>query len=75
MNSRGTTLLPNMYRRSQVQPIGIPCHFNGWLPAFLLAQGFQIAAPGGFSAIPAHPAHTVSGLAAGSEGRTRSHHR
>ena len=28
----------------------IPCQDNGWLPAFLLARGFQIAAPGGFSA-------------------------
>jgi hypothetical protein len=27
----------------------IPCQYNVWLPAFLLARGFQIAAPGGFS--------------------------
>jgi hypothetical protein len=53
----------------------IPCHYNGWLPAFLLTQGFQIAATGGFSAMPTDPAHTVSGIAFSSAGYTRSHHR
>ena len=60
----------------------IPCHYNGRLPAFLLLSNlyllvsileFQSAAPGGYSAFPAHPAHTYPGLAVSSAGPTRSH--
>jgi len=53
----------------------IPYQDNGRHPAFLLARGFQIAAPGGFSAYPADPAFTFSGFAASMIGHTRSHHR